>query len=818
MPKTTTKSEAASRKKTTRKSTKTSGDYNASKIKVIEGLEAVRKRPAMYIGTTGPSGLHHLVYEVVDNSVDEALAGHCDEVLVTIHVDDSVTVEDNGRGIPVDLHKSEKKPAAEVVMTTLHAGGKFDKESYTVSGGLHGVGVSVVNALSERLHLEIWRDGATWTQTYERGKPMGQLKEVGKTDKTGTKIHFKPDVEVFDQTNFSFETLSSRLRELAFLNRGLHIRIVDERTDDEKSHDFVFEGGIVEFVESLNKNKTALHKPVAFEVQKQGVTVDIALQYNDGYSETLFSYANNINTKEGGTHLTGFRAALTRTVNAYAAAGAKKDAPTVGADDVREGLVAVISVKVPEPQFEGQTKTKLGNSEVKGLVQQIVNEHLGAFFEENPSAANKILYKATEAARAREAARKARDLTRRKGALDSASLPGKLADCQERSPERAEIFLVEGDSAGGSAKQGRDRKYQAVLPLRGKVLNVEKARLDKMLSNEEIRTIITALGTGIGEQDFNIEKLRYHKVILMADADIDGSHIRTLLLTFFFRQMPQLLEKGHLFIAQPPLYRVKAGKTSMYLPDEKQMTEYLVERAADKRKVRFKESKNDIGGKNLARRLEKLHRYRFFIDKLRRRQYGQELLELLCENGLRYKRQFETAEDLRAIETALEKKGYGVEQRTDKEHGLLEIIVSSSNGDTVVGGEAIVNHALIDGPEYRNLLALYGELEEFHKPPFTVYNNGDKEVQVNSKEELLQYLMKAAQKGITLQRYKGLGEMNPEQLWETTMDPERRRLLQVTVEDLTEADQIFTTLMGDKVEPRREFIEKHAQEVENLDI
>ena len=818
MPKTTTKSKAATAKKTTKKSAKASGGYDASKIKVIEGLEAVRKRPAMYIGTTGPSGLHHLVYEVVDNSVDEALAGHCDEVLVTIHVDDSVTVEDNGRGIPVDLHKAEKKPAAEVVMTMLHAGGKFDKESYTVSGGLHGVGVSVVNALSERLHLEIWRDGATWTQTYERGKPTGKLKKVGKTDKTGTKVHFKPDAEVFDETNFSFDTLSSRLRELAFLNRGLHIRIVDERADDDKSHDFIFHGGIVEFVERLNKNKTELHKPVAFEVQKQGVTVDVALQYNDGYSETLFSYANNINTKEGGTHLTGFRAALTRTVNAYAAAKAKKDAPAVGADDVREGLVAVISVKVPEPQFEGQTKTKLGNSEVKGLVQQIVNEYLGAFFEENPAAANKILYKATEAARAREAARKARDLTRRKGALDSASLPGKLADCQERSPERAEIFLVEGDSAGGSAKQGRDRKYQAVLPLRGKVLNVEKARLDKMLNNEEIRTIITALGTGIGEQDFNIEKLRYHKVILMADADIDGSHIRTLLLTFFFRQMREILEQGHLFIAQPPLYRVKAGKKSMYLPDEKQMTEYLVERAADKRKVSFKDGKNDIGGKNLARRLEKLHRYRFFIDKLRRRNLWPDLVELLCENGLRYKKQFESAKDLKAIEEALKQKGYGVEQRKDEAHGLLELVVSSSNGDSVGGGKAIVNHGLIEGPEYRNLLALYVELEEFHKPPFTVYNNGDKEAQLGSKEELLQYLMKAAQKGITLQRYKGLGEMNPDQLWETTMDPAQRRLVQVTVEDLAEADQIFTTLMGDKVEPRREFIEKHAQEVENLDI
>ena len=809
------------KKKATKTATKkqASGNYDASNIKVLEGLEAVRKRPAMYIGTTGPDGLHHLVYEVVDNSVDEALAGHCDDVLVTIHVDDSVTVEDNGRGIPVDMHKTEKKPAAEVVMTTLHAGGKFDKGSYTVSGGLHGVGVSVVNALSEWLHLEIWRDGATWTQSYERGNPTGKLSKVGKTEKTGSKVHFKPDVEVFDQTNFSFDTLSSRLRELAFLNRGLHIRIVDERADSDRSKDFLFEGGIVEFVESLNKNKTPLHRPVSFEVERDGVTVDVSLQYNDSYSETLFSYANNINTREGGTHLTGFRAALTRTINAFVGEKGKKDAPSVQADDCREGLVAVVSVKVPEPQFEGQTKTKLGNSEIKGLVQQVVNEHLGAFFEENPRAINKIIHKATEAARAREAARKARDLTRRKGALDSASLPGKLADCQERSPERAELFLVEGDSAGGSAKQGRDRKYQAVLPLRGKVLNVEKARLDKMLSNEEIRTIITALGTGIGEQDFNIEKLRYHKVILMADADVDGSHIRTLLLTFFFRQMRALLEQGNLYIAQPPLYRVKVGKKAMYVPDEKQMTEYLVERASENRKVRAKGSKTDIGGKNLAKRLEKLHRYRFFVDKLRRRDYWQELVELLCSSGLRYKKQFENGnKELANLEKTLEKKGYGVEKRLDEEHGLHELIVSGGGQDDAVAGKVTINHKFIDSPEYRALFTLYQELEEFHEPPFTVSSNGTAEKVLNSKEELLAYLMKAAQKGISLQRYKGLGEMNPEQLWETTMDPARRRLLQVTIEDMAEADQVFTTLMGDKVEPRRAFIEAHAHEVENLDI
>jgi DNA gyrase subunit B len=807
-----------SRSMTTKKTKQqATAEYDASKIKVIEGLEAVRKRPAMYIGTTGPDGLHHLVYEVVDNSVDEALAGHCDEILVTMHIDDSITVEDNGRGIPVDMHQTEKKPAAEVVMTTLHAGGKFDKDTYTVSGGLHGVGVSVVNALSESLHLEIWRDGATWTQTYERGKPTSPLAKVGKTDKTGTKVHFTPDSTVFETTRYNFETLSSRLRELAFLNRGLRIKIVDERGDQDRSNEFFFEGGIVEFIDMINKNKTTLHKTFHFEAERDGVTVDVALQYNDTYAETLYTYANNINTREGGTHLSGFRAALTRTINAFTAARSK-DIKSVQADDVREGLVAVLSVKVPEPQFEGQTKTKLGNSEVKGLVQAMVNEHLGAFFEENPTAVNKIIEKAVEAARAREAARKARDLTRRKGALDSASLPGKLADCQERSPERAEIFLVEGDSAGGSAKQGRDRKYQAVLPLRGKVLNVEKARLDKMLNNNEIRTIITALGTGIGDDDFDIAKLRYHKVILMADADVDGSHIRTLLLTFFFRQMPALLERGNLYIAQPPLYRVKAGKKALYLPDEKQMTEYLVERAADNRKVGFKGVKAEIGGKNLARRLEKLHRYRFFVDKLSRRDYWKDLLELLCATGIRYKKQFENGADLAQLEKALEKRGYGVDKTLDEEHGLYELTVSGGGDTDAMVGTAKVNHELIDSPEYRALFALYQELEDFHKPPFIVSSNGTVEKELNSKEELLAYLMKAAQKGITLQRYKGLGEMNPEQLWETTMDPTTRRLLQVTIEDMAEADQVFTTLMGDKVEPRREFIEAHAHEVENLDI
>ncbi len=647
---------------------------------------------------------------------------------------------------------------------------------------------------------------------------MTSLEKVGKTDKTGTKVTFFPDAEIFEQLDFSFETLSARLRELAFLNRGLHIQIVDQRAEEEREQEFVYEGGIVEFVESLNQNKTVLHRPVSFRVERDNILVDLALQFNDKYAETIFSYANNINTKEGGTHLSGFRAALTRTINAYAnERGKLKDISGLQSEDVREGLVAVVSVQVPDPQFEGQTKTKLGNSEVRGIVQSVVNEYLGAYFEENPTTTNRIIAKALDAARARDAARKARQLARRKGALDGASLPGKLADCQERAPEKAELFLVEGDSAGGSAKQGRDRRYQAVLPLRGKVLNVEKARLDKMLSNEEIRTIITALGTGIGEEEFSLEKLRYHKVILMADADVDGSHIRTLLLTFFFRQMRRLLEEGHLFIAQPPLYRVKAGRRQMYLPDEKQMTEFLVERAAEKRKVQVKGSKKTISGKALEKRLERLHRYGFFMNKLRRRDYWQELLEVLCELGLRYKKQFEDTEELVKIGRRLEKDGYGVETRFDEEHALHELLVSTGDNGAIAT-IVRVNHELVDSPEYRALFTLYQELPEFHKPPFKVLSNGATEATLGTKEELLTHLMGAAKKGITLQRYKGLGEMNPEQLWETTMDPEQRRLVQVTIEDMAAADQIFTTLMGDKVEPRREFIETHAHEVENLDI
>jgi len=790
--------------------------YDASKIQVIEGLEAVRKRPAMYIGSTGVDGLHHLVYEVVDNSVDEALAGYCDEVVVTIHPDNSVTVEDNGRGIPVDMHKTEKRPAAEVVMTTLHAGGKFDHDTYKVSGGLHGVGVSVVNALAEWLQLEIWRDGGTFTQRYERGKPASKLEEIGKTDKTGTKVTFKPDSTIFTETVYHWETLSARLRELAFLNRGLRIRLQDEREAESRSTDFFYEGGVSEFVQSLNKSRGTLHpKPIAFREERENIVVDIALQYNDGYNEKLFSYVNNINTREGGTHLTGFRSALTRTINVYAKNVGKGKEFTLSGDDVREGLVAVVSCLVPDPQFEGQTKTKLGNGEVAGIVASIVNEKLGDYFEENPTAANKIVAKAVDAARAREAARKARDLTRRKGALDSASLPGKLADCQERAPEVSEIFLVEGDSAGGTAKQGRDRRTQAVLPLRGKVLNVERARLDKMLNNEEIRTIITALGTGIDEE-FTLDKLRYHKIILMADADVDGSHIRTLLLTFFFRQMKPLIDSGHLYIAQPPLYGVRRGKKMEYIADERSMTQFLVERASEGRTVQCVANKKKLTGQNLGKRLHQLHRYQYFVDKLRRRGFEQKLVEALLVEGVRFRKTFEDPAELAKLAKAIQKRGYSTEIVADEAHNLHEMMVTTDVEALTVS--VVVSHAFVESADYRELLNLHKELVDLHEAPFVVTSDGGGESSLKTKEELLAHLIGEAKKGIRVQRYKGLGEMNAEQLWETTMNPETRRLVQVTIEDEVSADTIFSVLMGDQVEPRREFINSHAHEVENLDI
>ena len=787
--------------------------YDASKIKVLEGLEAVRKRPAMYIGNTATGGLHHLVYEVVDNSIDESQAGFCDRIDVSIHIDNSVTVIDNGRGIPVDMHPTEHRPAAEVVMTMLHAGGKFDNDTYKVSGGLHGVGVSVVNALSEFLELEIWRDGLVYEQRYERGKPAGEFRQTGTTKRRGTKVRFRPDPSIFETLDFSFDTLSQRLRELAFLNEGVTIVIEDERAD-KKRHEFNYKGGIASFVEHLNKNKTPLHpKPIYIRAEKEGVLSEIALQYNDGYNEIVFAFANSINTLEGGTHLSGFRSALTRTINSYAARMISKEQVALSGEDVREGLTAVVSVKLSRPQFEGQTKTKLGNSEVKGIVEAALNEKLSAHFEENPGVARKILEKGLEALRAREAARKAKELTRRKGALDSGSLPGKLADCQENDPAKSEIFLVEGDSAGGSAKQGRDRRYQAILPLRGKILNVEKARFDKMLSSQEIRTIITALGTGIGDEDYDHARLRYHRVIIMTDADVDGSHIRTLLLTFFYRQMPQVIERGHLYIAQPPLYKVKKGREESYLANDEEFSRYLMANAARERTVRLKGGV--LEGNELRATLERLVRYQALVDLLRKRGVDPDLVERLLRQGLSEIATFETEEALEPVRAALEKDGFRTgELERDEEHGRFTFEVA---GKARGHAGATIAWDLVSSIEFRTLRSLDADLKPLGQPPYVVAQNGHEEA-IGSRLELLGRLVEEGKKGLSIQRYKGLGEMNPGQLWETTMNPETRHLLQVNVADAVEADEIFTVLMGDTVEPRRRFIEENALEVRNLDI
>jgi DNA gyrase subunit B len=799
-------------------------NYGADKIKVLEGLEAVRLRPAMYIGSTGVEGLHHLVYEVVDNSVDEALNGYCTRVEVTIHINNSVTVIDDGRGIPTDFHEQAQKSAAEVVMTVLHAGGKFDNDSYKVSGGLHGVGVSVVNALSRRLDLEIWRGGNVFEHNYERGKPVTEFRQTGTTKRRGTKITFIPDDEIFETLEFSYDTIAARLRELSFLNKGLEIVLEDLRTDRKEV--FKYEGGISSFIEYLNKNKNVLHpKPIYFETTKEEVIVEAAMQYNDGYSETIFSFANNINTHEGGSHLSGFKSALTRTINAYAQAGDLlkdlKENPT--GDDIREGLVAVVSVKLRNPQFEGQTKTKLGNSEIKGLVENAVNENLGAFLEENPSLARRILTKAIEAARAREAARKARDLTRRKGALDSALLPGKLADCQERDPKFCEIFIVEGDSAGGSAKQGRDRKFQAILPLRGKILNVEKARFDKMLGNAEITTMISAFGTGIGKEDFAVDKLRYNRIIIMTDADVDGSHIRTLLLTFFYRQMPELLEGGHIYIAQPPLYGIKHGKALRYLKNEKEMEEYLMQRAAEGVVVTVEKSGANYSGTQVNKLLRGIHEHSLIYQKMNRRLQEGELLNRLLQSiagdggflkqGFTLKQLFERKELLEALSPVLEEIGYECTILLDEEHGLHSLVVEKKNG----ANKLSLNWEFMASAEWQRLFELYSEMAPLEKPPFSVKENGST-VSVKSREELLNYLLALGKKDLSMQRYKGLGEMNPEQLWETTMNPETRTLLKVSIDDAVQTDAIFTILMGDAVEPRRRFIEDNALNVRNLDI
>jgi len=799
--------------------------YDSSSITILEGREAVRKRPAMYIGSTGELGLHHLVYEVVDNSIDEALAGYCDTVEVTIHLDNSITVIDNGRGIPVDEIKKEKRSAAEVVMTKLHAGGKFDSNAYKVSGGLHGVGVSVVNFLSETLRLEIWRDSKTYEQEYLRGVPVIALRQTGKTKKRGTKITFKPDSQIFDHTEFSFDKLSERLREKAFLNKGIRITIKDEREEPERSHEFYYKGGIAEFVKHLNKNKTTLHdKPIYFEKEGDSLSIEVAIQYNDGYDEKVYSFANNINTVDGGSHLSGFRSAFTRSINAYAQSSglAKTFKSSLTGDDVREGLVAVISVKLPQPQFEGQTKGKL-NSDVKGPVESFLNERLTEFFEQNPTVARKVVGKSLDAARAREAARKAREIVR-KGAMGSTMLPGKLADCQERDPSLSEIYIVEGDSAGGSAKQGRDRKNQAILPLKGKILNVEKARFDKMLGHSEIKSLIMALGTGIGKEDFDAGKLRYHKIILMTDADVDGSHIRTLLLTFFYRQMGELVEKGYVYIAQPPLFKVKRGKKEEYIKDEGSMTRYLMRMATADMTVKTTGAKDVIEGKELAKSLEKMVDLKKYCERATRRIGGDShLLETLLEafggkkgvlrqEGATIRKIFQDGNLMARVEAVLSKAGYKTELSTDEEHGLWEIETSA-----ISGVDLSIDWNFASFVEFQKAVELYSELEDKLAAPFTTGENGTQE-EIATRDALLEKVLAAAKKDLSIQRYKGLGEMNPEQLWETTMNPEKRTLLQVRIDDAVETDEMFTVLMGDAVEPRRKFIEDNALDVRNLDV
>ena len=832
-------------------------DYGADKIKVLEGLEAVRKRPAMYIGSTGPQGLHHLVYEIVDNSIDEALAGFCDQVNVRIHLDNSITVVDNGRGIPVDQHESGRS-AAEVVLTVLHAGGKFDNNSYKVSGGLHGVGVSVVNALSERLDLEIYRNGQVYAQSYDRGKPAGDLVNTGVTKKRGTKITFKPDAEVFETTEFSFDTLAQRLRELAFLNAGVRITLDDER-EDGKAHDFHYEGGINQFVTYLNQAKSPVNdEPIYMRGEKDGIQVEIALQWNDGYTELMYSFANNINTHEGGTHLSGFRAALTRTINVYATSNKlAKDDDNVGGDDIREGLTGVISVKIPQPQFEGQTKTKLGNTEVKGIVETIVNDRLGAFLEQNPAVAKKVIQKAIDAARAREAARKARDLVRRKGVLDNSTLPGKLADCQERDPALCEIYIVEGDSAGGSAKQGRDRKFQAILPIRGKILNVEKARFDKMLSSDAIKTMIAALGCGIGAEDFSLEKLRYHRIIIMTDADVDGSHIRTLLLTFFYRQMRQLVDNGYVYIAQPPLFHVKRGKKTTYVKDERELESLLVQRAVENREVVA--NGQIFSGPALERHLHQLETLQKHLQRVERRGVTRDVVLALLAADVRDATAFSDRITVETLAAILRTPARDTSVQADDEHNAHAILIEDRSAGYV---RAItIGVEFVTAPEYRTLVSSYGAVKDFlgtvvirtvdgkadadveleevveadapatgdiadvlaraETAPRTVKvakDGKEGEVRIESMDALIEYFLAAGRKGITIGRYKGLGEMNPEQLWMTTMDPSVRTLLQVKAEDHAEADLMFTTLMGDQVEPRRKFIEDNALDVKNLDI
>jgi DNA gyrase subunit B len=802
--------------------------YNEDNIKVLEGLEAVRLRPSMYIGNVDVAGLHHLVYEVVDNSIDEAMAGFCNLIEVTVHTDNSISVVDNGRGIPVGIHKKEKVPALEVVMTKLHAGGKFDSNSYKVSGGLHGVGVSVVNALSSFLEVEVYTDGKIHYQTYERGVKASELSVTGDTGKTGTKVHFIPDDRIFTTLEFSYDILVRRLRELAYLNKGVQINIEDERSDAKE--EFFFEGGIKQFVEYLNRRQTCLHKPIFIEGIKNDVQIEVAIQYNDSYIEKLFSFANNINTLEGGFHLIGFKAGLTRSINQYATNGnlPKNLQGKITGDDVREGLTAIISVRIPQPQFEGQTKTKLGNSEVKGLVESLINEKLSSFFEENPSVAKMIIAKGVDAARARDAAKRARDIARSKGALLDATLPGKLAECQESDPALRELFIVEGDSAGGSAKQGRDRKFQAILPLKGKILNVEKARFDKILRSEEIKNIITVLGSGVGKEEYDIEKIKYHKVIIMTDADVDGSHIRTLLLTFFYRQMPEIVDRGYLYIAQPPLFKIGKGKSEKYLKDEVDFNDWILKKLCDQKYITGGNDSQKLSGHQLYLFICDLAEYYSRLSKLEKSGIPTELVELLINQGIGDKEFLQDESRVAALRELLIQSAYKVsELNWSSEREVFELLVTGKDDqleEEIIGGESFVpvkiGRGLIYSADYQKALLTGNNIKKHDLPPFNIFSI-EKETladTANDKHELMELLLNQAKKGLNIQRYKGLGEMNPDQLWETTMNPEKRTLLKVMVEDMVDTDEIFTILMGEEVEPRRDFIQNNALEVNMLDI
>jgi DNA gyrase subunit B len=805
--------------------------YNADNIKVLEGLEAVRKRPAMYIGNINIQGLHHLVYEVVDNSIDEAMAGYCDKIIVTIHTDNSVSVEDNGRGIPVGIQKTENMPAVEVVMTKLHSGGKFDDHSYKVSGGLHGVGVSVVNALSNLLEVEVYTEGKIYHQSFEKGKKTSELNIIGKTKKRGTKIHFIPDTQILETDDFSYEILIRRLRELAFLNKGVKLIIEDERSD--KKDEFYYKGGIVSFVEYLNRRNVVLHKPIFIEGIKNEVQIEVSIQYNDTFNEKIFSFANNINTIEGGFHLIGFKAALTRTINQYATNGnlPKNLQGKISGDDIREGLTAIISIRIKSPQFEGQTKTKLGNSEVKGLVESLINEKLNIFLEENPAVARKIIAKAIDASRARDAAKRARDLVRKQGALIDSTLPGKLAECQISEPSEREIFLVEGDSAGGSAKQGRDRKFQAILPLKGKIINVEKSRFDKILRSEEIKNIVTALGTGVGEEEYDIDKIRYYKTIIMTDADVDGSHIRTLLLTFFYRHMKEMVDKGYLYIAQPPLFKVGKGKSAIYLKNEKELNEYVLKRVCDKKFIKIGKNETVLSEHKLYIFISDLSEYFSIMSRMEKRGFHNDLIELLIKEKVENKDFLQNEKNMLNLKTILTEKEYDVsELNWNDERNIYEMIVGSPfNGSQRQFSKdlpgknvtpATIGRSLVYSNDFQKLIVLGKNIFKYDHPPFLVFNkdNETDSVCMTNKASFLSFMITEGKKGLGIQRYKGLGEMNPDQLWETTMNPEKRTLLQVKIEDLVETEEIFTVLMGEQVEPRREFINNNALEVSMLDI